>query len=84
MSAAFNEDAMQKKVHDHHDGQFLYLNRWVDKKSFRAFVYNEKGEQKLANSYAEFETLTNSGVWFASKPDVSKKWRPKNAIRTDG
>lgn len=48
--------------------QFQYLGRWVDKKNFRAFVYNEKGDEKLADSYQEFESLTTSGLWFASKP----------------
>lgn len=47
-------------------GQFLYNDRWVDKRYFRAFVYNDK-EQKLANSYAEFESLISSGLWFISR-----------------
>lgn len=49
-------------------GQFQYLGRWVNKDQFRAFVYNEKGEEKLADSYHEFQTLTTSGIWFAEKP----------------
>lgn len=60
---------MSKK--DIRAGQAMYLGRWVDKSNFRAFVYNNKGEQKLANSYAEFESLTSSGLWLASKPDAS-------------
>jgi hypothetical protein len=67
-----------------HEGQVLYLDRWVDKASFRTFVYNEKGEQKLANSYVEFESLTASGIWFASKPDASLKVeKKKNVIRAN-
>ena len=47
-------------------GQVLYNDRWVDKKHFRAFVYNGK-EQKLANSYQEYSDLISSGVWFVSR-----------------
>ena len=61
-----------------------YLGRWFDKSSFRVFVYNEKGEQKLAGSYAEFESLIASGIWFAEKPDPSfKAGKKKDVIRTD-
>ncbi|CAB4133971.1 hypothetical protein UFOVP265_58 [uncultured Caudovirales phage] len=49
--------------------QFQYLGRWVDKSYFRAFVYDKNGQQKLANNYNEFESLTDSGIWFASKPE---------------
>lgn len=51
--------------------QFLYQDRWVNKAHFRAFVYDKKGDQKLANSYDEFEALTTSGIWFGSKPEAS-------------
>lgn len=47
-------------------GQVLYNDRWIDKKHFRAFVYNGKDE-KLANSYQEFSDLISSGVWFISR-----------------
>lgn len=49
-------------------GQFEYLGRWVDKKHFRAFVYNESGE-KLAGSYEEYEKLISSGLWFSTKKE---------------
>jgi len=69
---------------DKQEGQFQYLDRWVDKQHFRAFVYNEKGEQKLANDYKEFESLMASGIWFSSKPDASSKRKQKDVIRTNG
>ena len=47
-------------------GQVLYNDKWVDKKHFRAFVYNTK-EQKLANTYEEFERMISSGIWFVSQ-----------------
>lgn len=49
--------------------QIFYLGRWVDRKYFRAFVYNKDGE-KLANSAEEFESLINSGIWFDSKESI--------------
>jgi hypothetical protein len=61
-----------------HEGQFEYLGKWVDKHSFRAFVYNEKGEEKLADTYKEFEDLTSSGIWYSSKDLTVKGRKPKN------
>jgi len=64
--------------------QAFYLGQWVDKKTFRAFVYDNQGNEKLADSYAEFESLTTSGIWYASKPDVSEKIRkPKDVALSD-
>lgn len=59
--------------------QFLYLGRWVDKKGFRAFVYNKQGEQKLADSYQEFENLIASGLWFDVRQEVSPKRKNNDA-----
>lgn len=70
-----------KNIKDPHAGQFLYLDRWVDKETFRAFVYDKNCNEKLADSYQEFEELTTSGIWFASKP-VPKERKPKDAICT--
>lgn len=62
----------QNKPHNPFVGQILYMGRWVDKKNFRAFVYDTKGEQKLAENYEEFNELTSSGAWFESKEAVDK------------
>jgi hypothetical protein len=56
----------------HSADQFFYQDRWVSKENFRAFVYNGESE-KLANSYNEFNSLIQSGLWFASKDDVKPK-----------
>ena len=69
-----------KKITNLHDGQVSYLGRWVDKKTFRVFVYNEKHEQKLADNYAEFESLIASGLWYATKPDPSLKVEKKKDV----
>jgi len=49
--------------------QVMYLGRWVGKEHFRAFVYREN-EQKLAESYEEFESLLATGTWFDSKENI--------------
>ncbi len=46
--------------------QVFYAGRWVDKEHFRAFVYSCT-DQKLANSYKEYEDLIASGLWFDSR-----------------
>jgi len=72
-----NIKVFQKDVHE---GQFQYLGRWVNKEFFRAFVYNEKNEEKLANSYREFEDLISSGLWFSSKDNILRKRKKKDDI----
>jgi len=68
------------KVSINHENQVFYCGKWVDKAHFRVFVYNDKGEQKLAGSHPEFESLIASGIWFESKPDPSlKKDKKKDA-----
>lgn len=51
--------------------QVFYNDRYVDRATFRAFVYNFEGE-KLANSYDEYEELISSGLWFSDKCKVLK------------
>lgn len=78
-------DQSKKNPNILHDGQFQYLGRWVDKKHFRAFVYNKDGSQKLADSYEEFEDLVTSGIWFATKDEAStKQGKPKNVAISNG
>lgn len=48
-------------------GQVPYLDRWVQRDHFCAFVYNGS-EQRLAKSYDEFTNLIASGLWF-DRPD---------------
>ena len=74
-------------VKDMHIGQFLYLGRWVDKKTFRAFVYDKDGNQMLADNYDQYIKFTSSGNWFSEKPDApdNKKVRKqKNDTIPDG
>jgi hypothetical protein len=52
-------------------GQVSYMGRWVDRMHFRAFVYSST-EQKVAESYEEFEKLISSGIWFITKADAEK------------
>lgn len=52
-------------------GQVPYLDRWVDREHFCAFVYNDT-EQRLAKSYDEFTNLISSGLWFDRKDHADK------------
>lgn len=63
-------DQGKKKLRNVNQTQFLYLNRWVDKEHFRAFVYDAKGDQKLAGSYDEFNKLIDSGLWFETRENA--------------
>lgn len=75
--ASVNKKPSLKEVRE---GQFQYLGRWVDKSTFRAFVYGKNGESLLANSYEDFERLISSGLWFASKVHSSKDRKQKDAV----
>ncbi|HWY34744.1 MAG TPA: hypothetical protein VNX68_08860 [Nitrosopumilaceae archaeon] len=59
--------------------QVMYLDRWVDREHFRAFVYKSGGDKKLARSYEEFELLISSGLWFDSIDSIPKE--PLKQIR---
>lgn len=66
-----------KNIKDPHAGQFQYLDRWVNKNTFRAWVYNKDGQEKLADSYNEFQELTSSGIWFAKRIQEESVVTPK-------
>lgn len=59
-----------------HEGQVFYMGRWVDKDHFRVFVYNDKGEQRLAESFTQYESLLASGLWFSAKPEKQEASKP--------
>jgi hypothetical protein len=52
--------------------QFLYLNRWVDKKNFSAFVYDRNNNKQLARNYDEYIKLVESGLWFDRPVEINK------------
>ncbi len=52
------------------DTQVLYLDRWVSREHFCAFIYNKEGK-KLVKNYDEFSDLIASGIWFAEPLDSS-------------
>ena len=70
---------MHQKSNDIVD-QVNYEGRWVDRKTFRAFVYS-KTEEKLANNFEEYEFLLASGLWFATK-DLTKS--TKLVVESEG
>jgi hypothetical protein len=48
-----------------------YLGRLVSKEKFRAFIYAPDGGQILVESWADFESKMESGLWFATKEDAA-------------
>lgn len=62
----------------------IYRGRIVDKKHFRAFVYNASSESKLVESWDAFEAAMASGVWFATRKDASsaKEDKPKKKLKS--
>lgn len=46
-----------------------YLGRMVPKENFRAFIYAPNGDQKLVESWDEFEEHMQTGLWFATRQD---------------
>jgi hypothetical protein len=46
----------------------LYNDRLVPKEGFRTYIYSKDNQQKLVNSWNEFECEIQTGLWFAKKP----------------
>jgi len=44
-----------------------YCGRQVPKENFRVFVYSLNDEQKVVNSWDEYQEAISSGVWFPTK-----------------
>ena len=62
----------------------IYLGRIVEKKNFRAFIYAPNGDQRLVESWEEFEANMQSGLWFATSQDVKESLiaeKPKTRTR---
>lgn len=51
----------------------IYLGRTIPKEGFRAFIYSYNDEQKLVNSWDEYEKNIATGVWFSTKTAVPSK-----------
>ncbi len=80
-----NQLDMRSNPKDIRKDQFQYMGRWVDKETFRVFVYDKNGSNKLANSFSEYEKLIASGIWFdttelAKEKEKSKERKSKNGI----
>ena len=48
-----------------------YMGRIVSKDKFRAYVYAANGDEKLVNSWNEFEAHMLTGIWYTSRPEKS-------------
>ena len=83
MSQLKSSAGLQSKVVNiKKEDQFEYLGRWVNKSTFRAFVYDREGNETLASSYENYEKLISSGIWFAVKPEVSIKRKQKDGANS--
>lgn len=66
----------------------IYLGRMVEKSNFRVFIYGANGEKKLVESWDEFESMMQSGLWFASLEDaqsikrVEENLKPKSKAKS--
>lgn len=58
------------------DDFVFYNGRMVAKDGFRVFVYKENDQQKLANSWEEYERDLSLG-WFATKEETEVKVEEK-------
>ncbi len=54
----------------------IYLGRIIDKNHFRTYVYAPNGEQRLVESWGEFESAMESGIWFATLDDAKESVAP--------
>jgi hypothetical protein len=58
----------------------VYQGRNIPKEGFRAFVYSIDGQQKLVNSWAEYQTEIRSGLWFSKKEFPVEAQQEKSVI----
>ncbi len=49
-----------------------YLGRIVSKENFRVFIYSSDGAKKLVNSWDEYQSYIETGLWFATPEDVNE------------
>lgn len=59
-----------------------YLGRSVPRNGFRAYIFSNDGRQKIAESFDEFDLLTHSDEWFATKEEAEALKKPRK--KTEG
>lgn len=52
------------------DHTAVYLGRVIPTKNFRAFIYSANGDQKLVNTWREFESHISTGLWFDTQENA--------------
>ncbi len=62
----------------------IYKGKLVSKENFRVYVYSTDGTKKLVESWNEFESHMETGIWFARRKDafLSKVEEEKTRART--
>lgn len=48
----------------------IYLGKIVSKENFRVFIYAPDGSQKLVESWGEYQSHMQTGLWFAEKDKI--------------
>lgn len=51
----------------------MYLDRKVPRKNFRAYVYSRDGQEKIAESYEEYELCISGDKWFSTKEETQEE-----------
>jgi hypothetical protein len=51
----------------------IYNGRTVPTEGFRVFIYGYDGQQKLVNSWKEYQSHIETGLWFPTKDAVPEK-----------
>lgn len=53
----------------------IYLGKVVSKSHFRVFVYSQSHNEKLVESWVDYEKAINSGEWFETKDEAIRTLR---------
>jgi hypothetical protein len=48
----------------------LYNGRLVPKENFRVYIFSLSGEKKLVNSWDEYQSHMECGLWFSTEKDM--------------
>lgn len=51
----------------------IYEGRSIPKKHFRAYIYKANGEQLLVNSYDEYISHLETGIWYSNVDQIKAK-----------
>ena len=56
----------------------IYLDKIVDKKNFRVFVYGFNNLKMLVETWEAYQSAMKTGLWFAKEEDVKSTEKVKS------